>query len=194
MTSRRDPTDSVDGESWVLVSHEEHRDERHPQYNEDNESSTQMAGAVAATDDNHERRHVNNMNVEVEGGHLAMSRRTESNGETETASTDTMTGLNLGDTQAVNIHPTGSALSENSLRRHERELCQGFTASIPQWVEGTTGYSLCAHNNDLESSMLNSMVIGSGRSKASTVMSLDHDLSQTDMPQAHDFSGMGGWC
>jgi hypothetical protein len=197
MTSRREPTGSAHSEGWVLVTHEENRDERHPQYNEDNESSAQLASVSAPTDDDSDNLACcdNDKSTEYENNHSALFRKTESNGtSTETASTDTMTGLDAGHAAGngvVNIHPV---LTEYSLGRLQSELRQNYTADIHGWVEGT--FNLYAHVNDVEPSLQNSMLVRPGKSKASTVssMSLDHEPTQSAMPAAHDFAKMGSWC
>jgi hypothetical protein len=199
MTPRKEPTDSGHSEDWVFVSHEENRDERHPQYNEDNESSTQLASANAATDDgNHSHAHHDgNMTTEHEKDRLALCRKTESNGtSTETDSTNTVTGLDAGSAgrnAVVNIHPS-NILTEYTLNRLQSELHQGYAADIPGWVKGT--FYLSALANDVESSMQHSMLVRSGKSRASTVssMSLDHEHTQPAIPLTHDFCEMGAWC
>jgi hypothetical protein len=174
------------------VTHEEHRDERHPQYNTDNMSSAQLATASAPTTHN-ETRHIYGMMVEEEDGHLALCRKTVSNGTTDTSSTNTITGVGV-----VGAAGNGdvTTLTEISLHLHQRELSQGYSPDIPRWVEGTTSFALHAHVHPVGSSMQNSMLVQSRKSKASTISSasLDREPTRLSAPSPHDVFGAGGWC
>ncbi|KAK0632436.1 hypothetical protein B0T14DRAFT_32899 [Immersiella caudata] len=186
MNSKREPTDSDRSEDWVLVTHEEHRDERHPQYNPDNMSSTQLAAAGAPTA-HHGAHHVHDMISDEEDGRLALCRKTVSNGTTDTASTNTITGDvgAAGAAGAVSINPP---LTEISLRLHQRVMSQGYSTEISRWIEGTTSFGHCARADQTESS------IRSRRSKASTISSLEREPTRPSVPSPHDFFGTGGWC
>jgi hypothetical protein len=169
------------------VSHEEHRDSRHPQYNTDNMSSAQLARASAPTINN-EAHHVYDL-TEEEDDRLAWCRKTVSNGSTDTSSTNTVTVVGA-------VNTANDPLTEISLHLHQRELSQGYSANIPQWVQGTTGFALHAHAHRAESSMQHSILVRSRKSKASTISSVSQDREATrpSAPSPHDVFGAGGWC
>jgi len=192
MVSKPEAIAAGEADGWVLVVYDDQFSEaRSPQYNEDNLSQPQLAGASTGNTDQ------DAMSVEQEDDHSALDHRTVSNAaSTETASTETMTGLRSDisvTSSTASPSPSGQALTESTLLRHQRELSQTYVGHVGGWVQGTGLFN--RFGNEFNSSMQNSMVYRIGQSGASTVSSMFLDLEPAVVVRSVSFDTLqiGAW-